>query len=373
MITSVLIYGLVFTISLVLCYIYEKKIDKSSLKNRIIWTLLIIAPTVILSAIRYDVGIDYLDYEKDFYQDKFKKGFWYFIKEPLNLLINIITYKICPNSVAIFTVYAFITMFVFFRAIDYYRDRISTTLSLFIFYMAYYLVTYSVIRQMIAVIIILYGTRYIFEKKFHKYLIYVILAGMIHKTAYLMIILYFFYDGNLGFLKKIKLPKKLDIKISENVQSIIIYIIIGILPFFLIPLIPKVISILGIYTSYLPRQASMSFQFLLYVLPMLTLIFIYRKELLEENKNNEFFIRVLILQIPFQLMGGVIKYTDRFALYPAIMQTILIPILFKNLNNSKMQKFIKISIIAWYIFYFTVMFVVLNSNGVMPYKTIFNK
>ncbi len=369
MIVSTIIYSFAFAISLVLCYIYEKKVDKAECKNRLLWMILIIAPVVILAGLRYGIGIDYFEYEENFYQNKFEKGFSYFIKEPLNFLIMQISHFIFPNSVVIFFVYSLITMVVLFLAIEYYKHRMSVTFALFIFYMTYYLVSYNIIRQMIAVMIIFYGIRYIFEKKFLNFFVCVVLAGMIHKTAYLMIIVYFFCDENLGFLHKIKLFEKP--KISENTQSIIIYIVIGVLPFLLIPFIPKVISVLGIYKTYLTKQTALNLNFLLYVLPILTLILVFRREILNENKQNEFFIRMIILQIPFQFMGGMIKYIDRFALYPAIMQIILIPILVRNLRASKMHKLIKFSIIGWYIFYFVVMFVILNSNGVMPYQTIF--
>lgn len=371
MVKSFVIYGIAFAISLIFCYIYEKKLNKSLRKNRLIFWGLIVAPTVLIAGIRYGVGIDYFEYENNFYQNKFEKGFSYFIKEPLNFFIMQITYWICPNAVALFFVYSFLTMLVFLKAMEYYKDRMSMTLGLFIFYMTYYLVTYNLIRQMLAVVLILYGSKYIFEKKFWNYLACVILAGMIHKTAYLMLILYFFYDGNLDFLQKIKFGTKPNL--SENIQSLVIYLVIGILPFLLVPFIPKLIAILGIYQSYLARETGLNLKFLLYVLPMLTLVLVHRKEILNESKQNEFFIRMLILQIPFQLMGGMIKYTDRFALYPAMAQTILIPILFQQLGTSKMQKFIKCSIIGWYVFYFVVMFGILNSNGVMPYRTIFNK
>ncbi len=371
MFTSVILYSCAFAISLILCYIYEKRIDQTKSKNRLLWLLLILAPTVLIAGIRYGIGIDYFEYESNFYQNKFQRGFSYFIKEPLHLFIMEITHWIWPNAVAIFFVYSFLTMLVFFKAIEYYKNRMSITLGLFIFYMTYYLVTYNLVRQMFAVTMIFYGTRYIFQKKFWKYFGCVLLAGMVHKTAYLMLVLYFFYDGNLGFLQKIKVFKKT--KLSENLQSIIIYLVIGILPFLLVPLIPKVVSILGIYQTYLTKNTSFSFKFLLYVLPILALVFMYRKEILGENEQNEFFIRMLILQIPFHLMGGIIKYTDRFALYPAIMQTVLIPILVRNLGSSKIQKLMKFSVVGWYLFYFTVMFVVLNSNQVMPYHTFFNK
>lgn len=371
MIVSTIIYSFAFAISLVLCYIYEKKVDKAECKNRLLWMILIIAPVVILAGLRYGIGIDYFEYKGNFYQNKFSEGFSYFVKEPLNLLIMEISHLVWPNSVPMFFAYSVITMVVFFLAIEYFRDRMSITFALFIFYMTYYLVSYNIIRQMIAVMIIFYGVRYIFEKKFWNFLICVVLAGMIHKTAYLMLMLYFFYDENLDFLHKRKLFTKP--KISENTQSIIIYMVIGVLPFLLVPLIPKLTSILGIYQTYLTKQTTLKFNFLLYILPILILILVFRREILNESKQNEFFIRMIILQIPFHFMGGIIKYIDRFALYPAIMQIILIPILVRNLRTRKMHNFIKFCVIGWYIFYFVVMFVILNSNGVMPYQTIFCK
>ena len=148
------------------------------------------------------------------------------------------------------------------------------------------------------------------------------------------------------------------------------YVFIGIFPFLLLPIIPKLISVLGIYSSYLSKETKISFDFMLYILPILWVVFIKRDEILEENKNNEFFIRMLVLQVPFQLMGGFIKFFDRYSLYPAMTQIILISILYKNLKSTKFDTLIKFGIIAWYIIYFIGMFFILKSNGAVPYKTI---
>ena len=369
MIKSALVYGISFFISLILCYIYEKKIDKSIFKNRIIWTLLIIAPTVIIAGIRFNIGYDYLEYERQFYENKLN-NLQFYLKEPLNMILMMIVYYVARKAVIMFFVYSFITMFVAFRAIDYYRDRLSITLSLFIFYMVYYLISYNIIRQMIAVVIILYGTRYIFEKKFWKYFLCTLIATGIHKTAVLMIILYWFNDDNIEILKNIKFIKSLKLNFKETIKPYIVYIFIAIIPFVLLPIIPKLISMFGIYRSYLSRETSLSLDFMLYILPILWIVLIKRDEIIQENKSNDFFIKMLILQIPFQLMGGFIKYFDRYSLYPAITQIILIPILYKNLSSSKFNKCVKLGIISWYTVYFVGMFFILKSNGTVPYTTL---
>ena len=200
-----LIYVIAFGISLILCRIYEKKIDKSVKKNRVIWSVLILAPAILLASFRYGIGIDYFGYQT---QVRELKGFsHYYIREPINYLILIIA-KLCFSSVNIyFFLYAVLTTAITFKAIEYFKEKISITLSLFIYYMTYFLVAFNITRQLLAVAIILYGIRYIYEKNLKKYLICVIIATMVHKISIAMIILYFL-NNHLKFFIGYKEGKK---------------------------------------------------------------------------------------------------------------------------------------------------------------------
>lgn len=174
MIKSLIIYSFAFIVSLILCYIYEKYIDKNSKKNRIIWALIIIMPTVLVSGLRYGIGIDFFEYDKQFYEviDNQNVNYKYYLQEPLNLFLIYFSNIIFRCSQGYFFVYAFLTVFFAYKSIENYKDKMSMTLGLFIFYMVYYLVSFNIMRQMLAVVIILYALKYIRRTKFKK--IYII-------------------------------------------------------------------------------------------------------------------------------------------------------------------------------------------------------
>ena len=123
------------------------------------------------------------------------------------------------------------------------------------------------------------------------------------------------------------------------------------------------------YSGYFANDGIKSVNFLLYIIPPLLLVFIYRKILIKKDYKNLFWIRLMILQIPFQFLGVYVRFIDRLSLYPAVSQIILMPILIKctNKDNSQILKFI---ITFWYIFYYCVVYIGLNGNGVYPYEYI---
>ncbi len=114
-------------------------------------------------------------------------------------------------------------------------------------------------------------------------------------------------------------------------------------------------------------------KFLLYIIPTLIPIFIFKKEILKVDYRYNFFIRLILLQIPFQFAGNYIAYVDRFALYSSVIQIVLIPIMVNAIMDPKVKKYVKYGVIAWYVLYYIGMFIFLNSNLTYPYVSIFMK
>lgn len=391
MITTTITYAGIFAISIFFVYIYEKNSkENSKIKN----ALLIIGgivPLILISAIRYKVGIDY-----DAYIINFKNIMVYFdipyllgfySKEPLYVILTYIggIIDFFNNASGMFFVYACVFVGFVFAGILNFKDKISISLAMFIFCTTYYLVSYNSIRQMIAVAIIFWNFKNIWDRKPIKYVIFTICAGMFHKTAYAMILLYL-----------------LNFKIDSKKVNKAFYILIAISPIFISYLCRLLIFMannLEIYKSYTNMIEKIDVKFLLYVIPVLLFITINRKKILEIDYRNEILFRILYLQIPAQLLGCYISYADRMAVYFGIFQIIIVPQILninfniksdrfnknnlsiineKNfltiiLNKCNNKKNLKIIIIIWYIFYFTIMYIVLNSNGVYPYQTILTR
>lgn len=114
------------------------------------------------------------------------------------------------------------------------------TMSLFLFFVfGIYLQTFNQSRQMLAVIIVLYASRYIKEKSFIKYLIYVVFAYIFHESAIIFI------------------PCYLLSKYKEKKQFLKIYLIAILIVFFGTSIFDKVISITK-YSIYFSSQYNIS-------------------------------------------------------------------------------------------------------------------
>ncbi len=387
MIKTTIVYAIIFIISLFFCRIFEKK--NLSPKKKIIVLMGIMIPPILLASVRYLVGIDYLAYIINYNgivtMFSPKMVLYFYSKEPLYVITTYIGYLLVGTFTGAFWIYSIIYIFFVFEGIRYYKNKISITLGLFIFYMTYYLVFFNMIRQMIAVAIILFASRYIFEKKFWKYFIWIIIAGLFHKSAYIMIFLYL-----------------LNYKLDSKRISKIFFILATIAPIFMIPLLKIIIwfdGIIGIFTKYSSIDINLNLKFLLYVVPTLLFIMFYRKKILELDIRYELFIRIVFLQLPAQFLGCFVETADRISVYFAIFQVILIPLVLKTqIEESKLKELLfdlkkvtnfkeivnyiyiilndmrwkKVIIVGWYIFYYIVIFILMNSNGVYPYQTIFS-
>lgn len=73
------------------------------------------------------------------------------------------------------------------------KDKISFSFMVFFYTALYYVVTYSGVRQWIAVAVVFYASKYVFGHKYGIFIIFVLVAGTVHYTA-LFALLYILLD-----------------------------------------------------------------------------------------------------------------------------------------------------------------------------------
>lgn len=148
---------------------------------------------------------------------------WQFYRiELINKILYLISWKIKlpPQFVIIF--YGFFTLFFIKKGLD--KEKIFTK-NAWLIYFCFPLMWFShisIMRQGLASSLIFFGYRYIKKEKFFKYCFIVLMASLIHKTSFIMIILYFIYK-----LKNF-LNRKLYIILLITVpffKTIVLYII----------------------------------------------------------------------------------------------------------------------------------------------------
>lgn len=367
--TSLLVYLSSFGISIFACSRYQRFCKKNNnvelpFYKKILWFLLIIVTPVFISTVRYGIGTDYFRYVVHYNRIStwsFETAWITYSKEPLYYFLQKATGVLFDAEWGFFFISSLIIHLFLISGIDYFKKTISMSLALFIYY--FYLFSFGLngISQMLAMSIIFFSLRYIQEHKFIKFLIFVIIATLLHRSAIVCLV---FYIVNIKNQKAFK----------GVLTNLVYYSAILLSPVLLLVVI-RIFSGSGLFASYegfvVANDLNMSFGFLLYILPILIPMIVFKKQMVNRDyKNNQIF-DLILMNIPFQYVGYYIDWGSRMAYYTNFAYIIGVPLLVKSLKNRNN----KILIFAYYIIYFIIFYVhkymYIASSNVFPYQTIF--
>lgn len=165
-----------------------------------VFSLFILA-FLLLGGLRWDTGTDWDQYLNAFYGTKtlydifeihnfeFETGF---------LLLNWFSHLIADNYTACLMVQAIIIFILLKYALE--QQSIYPILSLLIYY-SMSLAGIFFVRQTIAMTMLLFATKYIFERDKKKFIIWVLIAMMFHRTSVFYLIAYWCYNWRIGWAK----------------------------------------------------------------------------------------------------------------------------------------------------------------------------
>lgn len=361
-----IIYILMLLLALLFSFIATKTKNK---KLRIVLPIFSAIPFAVVSAIRYDVGTDYLyRYASNF--NVLLKG-----RDVSNLeigfkILNKLCILITNNYQIIFVLTSFIiTSFIFYTI---YRDSKNVPLSITLYFIgAFFFQSLNMVRQFVAISIILYSYKYFLNKDWIKWLLFTILASMFHTTSLVVAILCL---GN-NFVKKI-----FQKDIFENEKVVFGLIIFA---FLAEPLIGNIINFLleqtrfGVYVGSKYDHGDLQIiSFIINLLLYIGMIYIQKKRKHNGNEVDCFFITMQAIALLFVTLGKTSFLSIRLVYYFSIFQIISIPYFLKYVKEIWNEKIYKVSMLIVIIFVSTTLIwthVVNNTDEVLPYKTIFNK
>lgn len=193
MLESVLLYIALFAE----CIYLAKRADDTK-KKRYVW--LIVAILSVFVGIRgSSVGIDTPKYIENFGHIARGNAHLVFGAERTFVKIVQILQIVSKSPVFLFLAFSFITNgLILFRLWDF-REDISFMWAFIYFYACFYFFTFNIVRQMVAVAIVFWGTRFVQKEKYIPFLACVVAAFCFHQSA-LLGILYLVLD----FLQKEK-------------------------------------------------------------------------------------------------------------------------------------------------------------------------
>lgn len=202
------IYLCVFAISILLCYFCEKiafpAIEQKTLSKLwfvILLILIALLPSILGGVRDYSIGTDIRVYGNTwFYLSRSSSNLLSLLKlasessiGALYATFNFIVSRFTDNPHWFYFWYCFVENLIVLIALRENRKLISTTSGWATYLLLFYNLNFNMLRQGMALVILLLGFKYIREEKFLKFSIVVLIAYLFHNTAIIALIVYIIY------------------------------------------------------------------------------------------------------------------------------------------------------------------------------------
>lgn len=332
-------------------------------------------------AIRYNVGVDYLGYFEN-YESGYKLE--YSKNEFLFKHISLFFYKIGAHPIFYFGFFVFVQIAFFLLAL---KDEkyLYPFLVIFLFCNGEVNQWMNIIRSATAMCIWLYSIKFVEKKQFWIYLICILIAAGIHRSALLYIIIY-----PLLNLKEIKKPS-IPFQLTVLIVAFLIRELFTVFASSLVPIVTFVQTYLGgendYYQNYdlatmmedLNREASGTGVAFIVKLILDIVIIFYSKKMHSFYNSRRFNILYVLFIIAlfffYCFPATVISFSRPFRFF-FVLRTVMLAFfayyLWRKRKNAQNQLVLFLTIII-YLGLFVLAQVVCNADACLWYQTWFNQ
>lgn len=371
------IYIITFLITIALVWIAQNKIKNKKLK--ILLLLIAIIPMFLVSAFRYDLGTDYTKrYVADY--NILAKG-----KDVKNLeigfkAIDYLCLFFTKEPYLLFVITSLIILSIIFEVI--YKKSNNILLSITIFFLGgYFFGSLNLVRQYIAISLILLGYQFLMnenkKKAYIGFVICAILAFLMHSSSIICFIIIFLTRKNLVNIKWVIPISVLILLVNKNIMNVITPILQN--TRFKVYLSPK--HLYGELSILQIAENLLIYLWMNYIY--------YAQKDIKNDKEKILFLNIQGLSLLFTIAGVIHYQFMRISVYLGAFQILSIPYYLKIMKvenittriNNKLKKNFKVSTIkiivyVCFVLAFTGLFaytnILNNDNEVLPYKTIFS-
>lgn len=166
-------------------------VGENTIKDAIFKSICLIL--FIVSAFRYNLATDYSEYVAMYYASTLEDIKLY--PEISFTCISVLLKSLGLSFQSLFVFYSALSLFFFIKALNYWTDRIDARIlavaffSMSIFYGFWE--SMNTIRQTAAAFVLFYGFRYLFERKYIKFVCFVCFASFFHYSALICLVSFF--------------------------------------------------------------------------------------------------------------------------------------------------------------------------------------
>lgn len=361
MLDSYLFYSIIVVLSSFFAGLAQKhsKYNKHQKKEpqRFFWYISMGILIFVMGFRANSVGVDDLSYLRGYNYANSVSWVQYYSTQTTEVgfyLLYRLVYLIFNDFQWLIIITSAITVYLFYKAIEYESENISLALTVFLFSTTQYFYYFGIIRMGLAVAIVAFAFRYLHQNNKKKFVLMVLIAEAFHYSAIFSLVFLFI---NLNFKEKLR----------SSILKIILVIPIAFLSvrLFLYPLITA-----SRYQGYIESSEIISFSFLTSIPFFLLFIFNYSK--LKAHSHYRFYFVLFIIKLVAEIFAPIIGI-GRMVWYVNLCLCFLLPAIIR-VNKDKSIKFFILSITVLYcVIYSYYAYFGESHRGtfMIPYRNIF--
>lgn len=345
-------------------------------KNSIIsncFLILFFALNTCVLGFRYNIGIDYSVYNGIFQALLYERSTVVSYEIGFSFIVKLVGF-FCKDSTVVFFVFAFLTTF--FLTIAIKNTKKPKELYYFYFALGYFFNSMNIVRQSLALAIVLFSFHYIRKNKFIPYAVSILIASTVHTSAVFLLPAFF---------------------LNRRIFKPITYLLLGV-PIFLVfyfgrEYINRLIALTG-YRNYLQGTGGLSSIGLYFLFEVLFFaVCIWQWNAITKNGNKQFILttheepisvehrnagitflfNVEFLRIIITSVTSYVPWAFRFAYYFDIFKVFLVVVLLNSIENPRIKFIMRITVPILYIVYIYIYNIVWGNNAIYPYVSIFDR
>lgn len=327
------------------------KHDKEGIRYWLLVTFVAALPLIFISAVRFNVGADYIPYYR--YYIGILQGDGQGRYEILYYLTNKIVALFHLSPPWLFGTTASLFLVPVYKRIM--SDSPYPYMSIFLLLgMTYFFFFLNGTRQMIGAAFLLASIPYVEKRKFIPFLLMVLIATGFHTTCIVFVAVYFLVYINLG-------PRML----------VVITAIVFVFGKFFADIVNSFLQGMDYYSIYLESAYAQQRQG--YIVLAMNILLVLFATVFYQNENSKFkiYYNLQIIALWASALTGKIVLIDRYRLVFGLASIILVPMTLKGIENKNTKVFCAMAVVVLYFIYAMYTVGVQNSNFVLPYQTIF--
>jgi len=353
---SLLLYYTAFGCSSVITS-FSKDIIKSKWLK---YSLAVLLP-VLISTLRYGIGTDYFSYS--YFYDEVASGNIKTNMEPLFTALNYLSFLIFNRYRGVLFLSSLLVSTLVYLSVSKALSGWKSALSIWIFYCVYFSASLNVMRQIIALSLIVYALVNLKSGEILKYLLLVLLAALFHVSAlvaFSFLVIYYLSKSKRG----------INIYLVSNGILSAAFALFGGKVLSLLPAFIKVK-----YEKYFtnPTGRVVDLKFIMDVFPTLVLACvpaIFYLLYVKNKEDNAVFFLVSLLTVPMLMLGYSFSYFQRLIYYFDFTYMLTFPIICGSMAKNRHAYPLFICFILFFGFYFWYSSYYLGGNEIFPYVSV---